>query len=267
MNAERHITPLERKTSSAFDFDVYVQTRHRTTLAMSSAMAMTRATAYGLVAFPLGVVAHVVAVCALPWELLATLMREWTQGRDRGEMKALVMALASAVFAPNTTRATARAVKEDAEVITELAKRHAATTEALTREIRENEGKFLAACARLRENEKMREQLRAQLREARAEVTKTELQREGGATSTTLYATSAIMGVILFYFHDINEVKHVDKKLAMWIPLMWIAALTSTAPGIQKFVTAANLVLSGYFLHVVLDHRRALGAVAHTIIG
>jgi hypothetical protein len=227
---------------------------------------LTQLTALSMVVIPLGIVAHVVAMCALPLELLATYAREMT-GSKGGELKALVVALWGLALAPTATRLATSDARSDARVIKSLTERHAATVEALRAENEECESKFIAACKRLKEDERIRERLRKELREAREAVVGPELAAGGGGGSM-FFVTAVALGTILLYFHDITEVKHVDKKLAMWVPVAWLLVLSAGKPAnVVKLVTAANLVLSGYFLHIVLDHKRLLGTVAHTIIG
>ena len=240
---------------------------------------LTRATALSMVVVPLGIVAHVLAMCALPLELCATYAREITgagaskTGAGADDVKALVVALWGLAMSPTATRLASRDVARDVDVIKSLTARHAATVDALRAENEQCEHKFIAACKRLKEEESIRERLRNELRDARQAVVGPALARGDGDDASgggaMFFLTAAVLGVILLYFHDITEVKHLDKKLAMWVPVAWLVVLSRsrTPRNVVTLVTAANLVLSGYFLHIVLDHKRVLGAVTHTIIG
>jgi len=267
---------VSRALRAVHDEGIFVSRNRVARSAMSDAGAgagasrvsnLTQLTALSMVVIPLGIVAHVVAMCVLPLELLATYAREMYAGSKGGELKALVVALWGLALAPTATRLATSDARSDARVIKSLTARHAAMVEALRAENEECESKFIAACKRLKEEERIRERLRKELREAREAVVGPELAAGGGGGSM-FFVTAVALGTILLYFHDITEVKHVDKKLAMWVPVAWLLVLSAGKPAnVVKLVTAANLMLSGYFLHIVLDHKRLLGTVAHTIIG
>ena len=134
--------------------------------------------------------------------------------------------------------------------------------------------KFEAACARLAEEERARERLREQLTTTREEL-KRERQRAmardgkaavGDRGFGTLYVTTAMLGVMLLYFHDIDEVHNVDKKIAMLVPAFWMFVMTFKTQSVMRLCALLNLIGFGYFAHIVLSHKRALGAVTRTVV-
>lgn len=176
---------------------------------------------------------------------------------------------------PTLALACAREVKEDAEILRDLRKKTEEAIEGYKSVSATEREKFEAACVRLAEEERARERLREQLTTTREEL-KRERQRamaRDGAASTSadrgvgaLYVTTAMLGVMLLYFHDIDEVHNVDKKIAMLVPAFWMFVMTFKTQSAMRLCAVLNLIGFGYFTHIVLSHKRALGAVTRTVV-
>lgn len=246
-----------------------------------------------LVGLPLGVAAHVAAVAALPGRLCAACARETASvvlrrrrgGRrdgddggggdgDEGEVRALLSGLWAVATKPTLALACAREVKEDAEILRDLRRKTEEAIEGYKSVSATEREKFEAACARLAEEERARERLREQLTTTREEL-KRERQRAmardgkaavGDRGFGTLYVTTAMLGVMLLYFHDIDEVHNVDKKIAMLVPAFWMFVMTFKTQSVMRLCAMLNLIGFGYFAHIVLSHKRALGAVTRTVV-
>ena len=138
----------------------------------------------------------------------------------------------------------------------------------------EEREKFRAACARLKEEEEIRARLREQLKATREELRRERAANESKgivASSTaetgnsTLFISTAALGIMLLYFHDIDAVHNLDKKLAAFIPAMWMFTMTMKAQSVRTLCVMFNFVATGYFAHILLENHRLLGAVARTV--
>lgn len=172
---------------------------------------------------------------------------------------------------PTLALACAREVKEDAEILRDLRKKTEEAIEGYKSVSATERGKFEAACARLAEEERARERLREQLTTTREELKREReraMARDGTADRGVgaLYVTTAMLGVMLLYFHDIDEVHNVDKKIAMLVPAFWMFVMTFKTQSAMRLCAVLNLIGFGYFTHIVLSHKRALGAVTRTVV-
>jgi hypothetical protein len=260
-----------------------------TGLALLEAMTRCgRAVTLAVFALPLGVCAHVAAVMTLPGRLCAACARETAMvlrrrakdgggdgdgDDDEGEVRAMMSGLWAVATKPTLALACAREVKEDAEILRDLRRKTEEAIEGYKSVSATEREKFEAACVRLAEEERARERLREQLTTTREEL-KRERQRamaRDGTTTTdrgvgTLYVTTAMLGVMLLYFHDIDEVHNVDKKIAMLVPAFWMFVMTFKTQSAMRLCAMLNLIGFGYFAHIVLSHKRALGAVTRTVV-
>jgi len=247
--------------------------------------AMTLSVFVGL---PLGVAAHVAAVAALPGRLCAACARETAMvlrgggggpGKrdddDEGEVRAMLSGLWAVATKPTLALACAREVKEDAEILRDLRRKTEEAIEGYKSVSATEREKFEAACARLAEEERARERLREQLTTTREELKRERqraMARDGRASVAgdrgvgALYVTTAMLGVMLLYFHDIDEVHNVDKKIAMLVPAFWMFVMTFKTQSVMRLCAMLNLIGFGYFAHIVLSHKRALGAVTRTVV-
>lgn len=246
-----------------------------------------RAMTLSFLVLPLGVAAHVAAVVALPGQLLAACARETAmilrRGRpgkdggidDEGEVRAMLSGLWAVATKPTLALACAREVKEDAEILRDLRKKTEEAIEGYKSVSATEREKFEAACARLAEEERARERLREQLTTTREELKREReraMARDGAASASgergvgALYVTTAMLGVMLLYFHDIDEVHNVDKKIAMLVPAFWMFVMTFKTQSAMRLCAMLNLIGFGYFTHIVLSHKRALGAVTRTVV-
>lgn len=245
------------------------------------------------VGLPLGVAAHVAAVAALPGRLCAACARETAmvlrrgggyRGKDgfddeddEGEVRAMLSGLWAVATKPTLALACAREVKEDAEILRDLRRKTEEAIEGYKSVSATEREKFEAACARLAEEERARERLREQLTTTREELKRERqraMARDGRASAAVagdrgvraLYVTTAMLGVMLLYFHDIDEVHNVDKKIAMLVPAFWMFVMTFKTQSVMRLCAMLNLIGFGYFAHIVLSHKRALGAVTRTVV-
>ena len=251
-----------------------------------------RAMTLSFLVLPLGVAAHVAAVVALPGQLLAACARETAMilrrrghpGKDggidahhddEGEVRAMLSGLWAVATKPTLALACAREVKEDAEILRDLRKKTEEAIEGDKSVSATEREKFEAACARLAEEERARERLREQLTTTREELKREReraMARDGAASASggrgvgALYVTTAMLGVMLLYFHDIDEVHNVDKRIAMLVPAFWMFVMTFKTQSSMRLCAMLNLIGFGYFTHIVLSHKRALGAVTRTVV-
>ena len=226
-----------------------------------------------LLVVPLGVVAHVSAFVTLPMQIAMAMLREVTRcgGTD---VRALLRGLCALALRPSLAAACAAEMRDGASEIREISDVARRRVEEF-RKVSEEEGeKFRAACARLKEEAEIRERLREQLK-----ATREELRRERAANESkgivspstletgnaTLFFSTAALGIMLLYFHDIDAVHNVDKKLAAFIPALWMFTMTIKAQSVRTLCVVFNFVATGYFAHILLENHRLLGAVARTV--
>jgi hypothetical protein len=243
------------------------------TRALGRAKELSTTITLALFVLPLGVVAHAAAFAALPMQLASAMLRELTMSRGT-DVRALLRGLYALALKPSLAAACAAEIKDDGEIFREYSRSSSEKIEAFRKMSEIEREKFIAACAKLKEEEQIRERLREQLN-----ATRDELKRERAANfaqgkfskgkeetgSGGVYLTTALLGVMLLYFHDMDTVHTLDKKLAASIPAFWMFVMTFKTRSVQTLCTALNLVLAGYFLHIVLDHRRLLGGEARVV--
>lgn len=246
-------------------------------IALARVSTAVRSSALATMVIPLGVAVYVSALASLPMRLLAAVLREATGGTTSGgtDVKAIARGLWAQASDPTLVGAVSAEMRDDAAMIREMSARARARVEEFKAASETEREKFLSACARLKEEAVVRERLRDQL-----ETTREELKREramnyarGGATgakdgsdsSSSLFLSTATLGVALLYFHDIDTVHVMDKKIAAAVPAMWMLAMMITSRALRGACVVVNLILAGYFFRVVCEHRRALGHVAHVV--
>lgn len=243
------------------------------TRALGRAKELSTTITLAMFVLPLGVVAHAAAFAALPMQLASAMLRELMMSRGT-DVRALLRGLYALALKPSLAAACAAEIKDDGEIFREYSRSSSEKIEAFRKMSEIEREKFIAACAKLKEEEQIRERLREQLN-----ATRDELKRERAANfaqgkfskgkeetgSGGVYLTTALLGVMLLYFHDMDTVHTLDKKLAASIPAFWMFVMTFKTRSVQTLCTALNLVLAGYFLHIVLDHRRLLGGEARVV--
>jgi len=225
------------------------------------------------VVIPLGVVAHVSAFATLPIQIAMAMVREVTRAGGT-DVRALLRGLCALALRPSAAAACAAEMRDGASEIREISDVARTRVEEYRKMSEEEREKFRAACARLKEEEEIRARLREQLKATREELRRERAANESKgivASSTaetgnsTLFISTAALGIMLLYFHDIDAVHNLDKKLAAFIPAMWMFTMTMKAQSVRTLCVMFNFVATGYFAHILLENHRLLGAVARTV--
>lgn len=192
------------------------------TRALGRAKELSATITLALFVLPLGVVAHAAAFAALPMQLASAMLRELTMSRGT-DVRALLRGLYALALKPSLAAACAAEIKDDGEIFREYSRSSSEKIEAFRKMSEIEREKFIAACAKLKEEEQIRERLREQLN-----ATRDELKRERAANfaqgkfskgkeetgSGGVYLTTALLGVMLLYFHDMDTVHTLDHEKA-----------------------------------------------------
>ena len=220
------------------------------TRALGRAKELSTTITLAMFVVPLGVVAHAAAFAALPMQLASAMLRELTMSRGT-DVRALLRGLYALALKPSLAAACAAEIKDDGEIFREYSRSSSEKIEAFRKMSEIEREKFIAACAKLKEEEQIRERLREQLN-----ATRDELKRERAANfaqgkfskgkeetgSGGVYLTTALLGVMLLYFHDMDTVHTLDKKLAASIPAFWMFVMTFNDDEVWREPDAAAYV-------------------------
>ena len=239
--------------------------------AVARAHALVPTVTLAALILPLGLCAYAAAFASLPLRLALALGRE-VNGRRGTDVRELARGLVAMAVSPSLVGAISAEIRDDAAVIKEMSASARARVDEYRAASEAERAKFQAACARLKEEELVRERLREQLA-----ATRDELKRERavniarGAVSKSddgaaqIWFSVALLGIALLYFHDIPTVHVLDKKIAAAVPAIWMACMSVPSRALRAACVGGNLVLAGYFARIVLEHARALGAESHVV--
>ena len=238
--------------------------------AVARAHAIVPTVTLAALVLPLGLCAYAAAFASLPLRLALALGREMN-GRRGTDVRELARGLLAMAVSPSLVGAISAEIRDDAAVIKEMSASARARVEEYRAASEAERAKFQAACARLKEEELVREKLREQLA-----ATRDELKRERAMTTARVVSrpdddharvwfSVALLGIALLYFHDIPTVHVLDKKIAAAVPAVWMACTSIPSRSLRAACVCANLVLAGYFARIVLEHARALGAESRAV--